>query len=80
MVNINVAEVISESFERALNTGKREDSFSNALMILSMDATRSEITEMFQTIKNSDCREEILDTLTSYFEYEENVFTLLGRL
>ena len=67
MANIDVAEVIGESFERALNTGKREDSFLSALIVISAGRTDSHIAELLKVVANTEDKEGMIETLTSYF-------------
>ena len=74
---VSVAEIIGESFERALNTGKREDSFSNALIVISAGIN---VPPMFKAISKSEDKEETIGYLTSYFKGEIKGYILEKKL
>ena len=46
---VDVAEILSESFERALGIEKREDSFNNAMTFLSVDVIGSYLKDTKHT-------------------------------
>ena len=75
----NVAEIIGESFEEAMNTGKRSDSFNSALTLMSIGGrTDKRISKVLNAIANHEDKEGMMELFTSYFRGDTS-FTAIEK-
>ena len=76
----NVIEVISTSFEIAMGSGKRSDSFSNALMLMSLGRTSERIRKLLNATFHHEEKESLIELFTDYFRGDASFSALEKRL